>query len=183
MDIYYSLVLKWPYSPISWGTFCPDKMSDVVWWPNTIIYISLTKYKKEIELFMLVSLCATCLWRCFAYLLTTVYDMKQGNQRSLLEGRDSWRLHRQRDWFRTAICPKIRPNVRLLCMCIVINFCSKQTIMHIRTNCSAFDLLDGSSYLQLHWIVSLIPILQGGLENVPCSWRTFPLTDLQTSCG
>ena len=40
--------------------------------------------------------------------------------------------------------------------------------------------LVGQTYLQLHWIISLIPVLQGGLENVPWSWRTFPLTDLHT---
>ena len=41
-----------------------------------------------------------------------------------------------------------------------------------------WDSLVRTSYL--HWIVSLIPFLQGGLENTPWSLRTFPLTELHT---
>ena len=37
-----------------------------------------------------------------------------------------------------------------------------------------------SSYPQLHGIVNLIQILQGGLEIVLLSWRTFLLTDLHS---
>ena len=36
------------------------------------------------------------------------------------EGEDSWRLHRQQDRIRTAICPKIRPNVRTKINCLHI---------------------------------------------------------------
>ena len=38
-----------------------------------------------------------------------------------------------------------------------------------------------SSYPQLHGIVNLIQILQGGLEIVLLSWRTFLLTDLHSA--
>ena len=43
------------------------------------------------------------------------------------------------------------------------------------------DCLVRSSYPQLHGIVNLIQILQGGLEIVLLSWRTFPLTDLHSA--
>ena len=45
-------------------------------------------------------------------------------------------------------------------------------------NVATLDCLVRSSYPQLHGIVNLIQILQGGLEIVLLSWRTFPLTDL-----
>ena len=38
-----------------------------------------------------------------------------------------------------------------------------------------------SYYPQLHGIVNLIQIQQGGLEIVLLSWRTFPLTDLHSA--
>ena len=48
-------------------------------------------------------------------------------------------------------------------------------------NVAIWYWLGRSSYPQLHWIVSLIPFPEGGLENILWSWQTFPLTDLHTS--
>ena len=44
-----------------------------------------------------------------------------------------------------------------------------------------WDSLVWIFYIQLHKIISLIPFIKGGLENVPWSWQTFQLTDLHTS--
>ena len=46
---------------------------------------------------------------------------------------------------------------------------------------ATLDCLVRSSYPQLHIIVNLIHILQGGLEIVLLSWRIFPLTDLHSA--
>ena len=70
---------------------------------------------------------------------------------------------------------------RGLCICSVIYYFSKQTILQIWRNYCSFAITCWSSYIQLHWIVSLIPILQGDLRNVPWSWQTFPSTDLHTT--
>ena len=48
-------------------------------------------------------------------------------------------------------------------------------------NVATFDCHVRSSYPQLHGIVNLIRILQGGLEFVLLTWRTFPLTDLHSA--
>ena len=48
-------------------------------------------------------------------------------------------------------------------------------------NVATLKCLVRSSYPQLHGFVNLIPILQGGLEIVLLSWRTFPLTDLHSA--
>ena len=51
---------------------------------------------------------------------------------------------------------------------------------------ATLDCLVRSSYPQLHGIINLIQILQGGLEIVLLSWWTFPLTDLHSAvhlCG
>ena len=48
-------------------------------------------------------------------------------------------------------------------------------------NFATLECLVRSSYPQLHAIVNLIQILQGGLEIVLLSWRTLPLTDLQSA--
>ena len=42
-------------------------------------------------------------------------------------------------------------------------------------------VVERSSYPQLHGIVNLIQIIQGGLEIVLLSWRTFPLTDFHSA--
>ena len=44
-------------------------------------------------------------------------------------------------------------------------------------NVASLDCLVRSSYPQLHGVVNLTQILQGGLEIVLLSWWTFPLTD------
>ena len=46
---------------------------------------------------------------------------------------------------------------------------------------ATLDCLVRSSYPQLHGIGNLIQILQGGLQIVLLSWRTFPLTDLHSA--
>ena len=51
----------------------------------------------------------------------------------------------------------------------------------IGQNGATLDCLVISSYSQLNGIVNLIQILQGGLEIVLLSWRTFPLTDLHSA--
>ena len=56
-----------------------------------------------------------------------------------------------------------------------------RTIGTIGQNVATLDCLDGSSYPQLHGIGNLIQILQGGLEIMLLSWRTFPLTDLHSA--
>ena len=121
------------------------------------------------------SLCANCLWRCLACLVTIGRERKQGNNMSSLEGANFWRLHRRQDQIRTAICPKVRlniwinnnrPHIKVTLFSYLLLFCFFK---------SPWDSLVRSSYIQLHWIVSQIPFLQGG------PWQTFPLTDLHTS--
>ena len=47
-------------------------------------------------------------------------------------------------------------------------------------NVATLDRLVRSQYPQLHGIANLIQILQGGLEILLLSWRTFILTDLHS---
>ena len=37
IDIYLFMILKWPFSPVKWGTFQPGNISVFVWPPNTFI--------------------------------------------------------------------------------------------------------------------------------------------------
>ena len=48
-------------------------------------------------------------------------------------------------------------------------------------NVATLDCRDRSFYPQMHGIVNFIQILQGGLEIMLLSWRTFPLTDLHSA--
>ena len=50
-----------------------------------------------------------------------------------------------------------------------------------RQNVATLECLVRSSYPQMHGIVNLIQILQGGLEIVLLSWRTLPLIDLHSA--
>ena len=120
-------------------------------------------------------------------LVTTGWDRKQEFQRSRLEGANSWRLHRQQDWIRTAICQNIwlklwkKYIVRilgLLCICSVtfVTIVQNKPFFTYGQNVAPSDSIVRTYYIQQRLIVSLIPFLQGGLENVPWSWRTFPLT-------
>ena len=48
-------------------------------------------------------------------------------------------------------------------------------------NVATLECLVKSSYPQLHESANIIQILQGGLEIVLLSWRTFPLTYLHSA--
>ena len=69
-------------------------------------------------------------------------------------------------------------NVQTNSSCLTIRFFIGLWICFFSTK---KNILVGSSYPQLHWIVSLITFLEEGLENMLWSWRSFPLTDLHTS--
>ena len=75
-----------------------------------------------------------------------------------------------------AICPKISFVFIGMGICYFSNkpFCTFGQIV------ATLDCPVRSSYPQLHGIVNLIQILQGGLEIVLLSWRTFLLTDLHS---
>ena len=76
-----------------------------------------------------------------------------------------------------AICPKISFFFIGMGICYFSNkpFCTFGQIV------ATLDCPVRSSYPQLHGIVNLIQILQGGLEIVLLSWRTFLLTDLHSA--
>ena len=88
--------------------------------------------------------------KMFCLFVDHLYDRKQENQTSPLEGGDSWWLHRQHGQIRTAICPEIRPNVRTYIKCwysevtlhfTIIYYFSKQIVLHMWTNVSSLEFM------------------------------------------
>ena len=75
-----------------------------------------------------------------------------------------------------AICPKIS----FFFIGMGICYFSNKPLCTFGQIVATLDCPVRSSYPQLHGIVNLIQILQGGLEIVLLSWRTFPLTDLHS---
>ena len=72
-----------------------------------------------------------------------------------------------------ALCPKISFFLLVKESAIV----QKRPFCTFGQYVATLDCLVRSSYPQLHGIVNLIQIVQGGLEIVLLSWRTFSLTE------
>ena len=148
----------------------PGKSTLTDYWPNT--FINMYSWTKNFTKFIFPWVAfsrADCLWRYFPCLVTTVYDGEPGEPDVPASGRGPQETAQnpgsnqkilQNVWTNT-ICPHTE---------ITLHFFRSFTICKL--NCTfgqivaPSDSLGRSSWLHLSQIVSLVEILQGGLQNV-----------------
>ena len=140
------------------------------------IHIPNQKLKKQKKL--LVSLHALFFWSFLRLARKQEIQRSQARGRELLETAQQTRRLNQEFYLSvnlTNCANKIHYSANQFFFWILNDpFCTFKQIV------ASWHLLVRSLYLQMHWIINVIQILQRGFENVLISRGAFPLTNLHT---